>query len=586
MTLRSKVLLIISVAILVSVAVLYATLQLIILRGFLRTEEQVIRRNVSRGLAAVEDVVITLNEANGDWAPWDDTYSFIRTRSPDFISNNLGDSTFANLRLNLMAFYDDRGHLFYARGFDWRQGKRVALPAFFRTLPPGDLLLRHPTGPTSSRAGLAVIDHQLVVLSSRPISTSNFGGPTRGTLIMGRSLDAGEVRRLSQRTHLDLTLLQLDALPADLRAGGTGLSPQQPIVIRPISANLTTGYGLLRDIYGRPTLVLRMRMDRPILEQGRTSVRYLLFALLVLGLFLGGVSLLVADRLVVARLARLSEDVARVGESGDASARVRAAGTDELHRLAEAINLMLDALERSQKELQSEEARYRSLFEAVTEQRERLRTMASRVAEAEEVERQRFARELHDQVGQNISALGLNLNYIQSLITPDDERVGRRLTDSIHLVEQTGERIRDVMADLRPPVLDDYGLVAALTWLGTEFSTRTGIRVAIDGVEPEPRLAAAVEVSLYRIAQEALANVAKHARADHVVVSLHSEKRMVRLVIEDDGQGFDPQHVPTPGTHGGWGLSIMTERATAAGGSLRAESSPSHGTRIIVEVAE
>jgi len=232
--------------------------------------------------------------------------------------------------------------------------------------------------------------------------------------------------------------------------------------------------------------------------------------------------------------------------------------------------------------------------EALQQHTERLRALAAQLAEVTEDERQQLARELHDQVGQNLTALGINLNIVRSQLPEEAAAPARsRLDDSLSLLEQTAERIRDVMAYLRPPVLDDYGLVAALHWYGGQFAQRTDISIAVEGEEPVPRLAARVESALFRIAQEALTNVAKHAQATQVTVTVEVEGGTLRLIVADDGIGFDPSttlrtrpaHLAQPDGGRGWGLLTMTERAEAVGGRCRIESDPKQGTRVIVEVA-
>jgi two-component system sensor histidine kinase UhpB len=218
---------------------------------------------------------------------------------------------------------------------------------------------------------------------------------------------------------------------------------------------------------------------------------------------------------------------------------------------------------------------------------ERLRALAAQLAEAEDVERQRLASELHDQVGQNLTALGINLNIIQAQMPEDTSvQVRFRLDDAHTLVEQTTEQIRDVMANLRPPVLDDYGLVAALGWYGEQFSRRTNITTKVEGEELIPRLAARVENALFRITQEALTNVAKHAQATQVVVKVDLGENCLRLMVDDDGIGFTTKHLEEYAGDQGWGILTMTERAEAIGGNFLIESSHNQGTRVIVEIAQ
>ncbi|HLY28844.1 MAG TPA: PAS domain S-box protein [Aggregatilineales bacterium] len=225
------------------------------------------------------------------------------------------------------------------------------------------------------------------------------------------------------------------------------------------------------------------------------------------------------------------------------------------------------------------------LFEEVRVGRDHLRTLSQRLMKVQEDAGRRLAHELHDQVGTNLTALGMNLNVLRtSLSSRNAARVESRLTDSLKLLDETVDRIRDVMTDLRPAVLDDYGLEAALRWYAGQFSQRTGIEVKVEGAALEPRLSSEAETALFRIVQEALTNVAKHADARHVTITLRRLDRTVTLMIADDGIGINPSEQRKPGQQGGLGLIGMTERSEALGGHTRVESRPYKGTRIIVEV--
>jgi signal transduction histidine kinase len=150
------------------------------------------------------------------------------------------------------------------------------------------------------------------------------------------------------------------------------------------------------------------------------------------------------------------------------------------------------------------------------------------------------------------------------------------------MVEETIEGIRDVMVTLRPAVLDDYGLASGLRWYAEQFTRRTGLPVVVKETQPGCRVPPATEEALFRIAQEALANVAKYAHADRATITVDATAEAIRLVIQDDGRGFDPGLVHPPTRESGWGLMIMRERAAAAGADLRIDSAPGRGTRIVV----
>jgi two-component system sensor histidine kinase UhpB len=244
------------------------------------------------------------------------------------------------------------------------------------------------------------------------------------------------------------------------------------------------------------------------------------------------------------------------------------------------ISVIRDITERKQAEKERDQ-----LFEQVRASRERLRNLSRRLVEVQEVERRELVRKLHDEVGQNLTALSINLNIVHSQLPPETvTKTATRIDDSLKLVEETVERIRDVMAELRPPVLDDYGVTAALHWYGKQFSERTGIPTVLKVEELKPRLPLPVETALFRIAQEALMNVAKHAQAKNVTVRLEEFGESVQLNIADDGVGIDSEAHNQPGAKPEWGLINMRERAQAIGGQLSVETAPGKGTQIVVEV--
>ena len=211
-----------------------------------------------------------------------------------------------------------------------------------------------------------------------------------------------------------------------------------------------------------------------------------------------------------------------------------------------------------------------------------LHGLTRRLVQAEEVERRRLARELHDRVGQSLSALNINLDIISRDSQALPPALRQRLEDSLGLVDGTLQSIESVMADLRPPLLDEYGLAAALGWHAEEFARRTGVQVAVSDRTPEATKGARPEaaVALFRIAQEALNNVLKHAKAKSVRIDVSATDEELVLDVHDDGRGFDPRSA----RRGRWGMTTMRERAEAAGGQLHVDATPGQGTRIHARV--
>ena len=217
--------------------------------------------------------------------------------------------------------------------------------------------------------------------------------------------------------------------------------------------------------------------------------------------------------------------------------------------------------------------------QALREYASNLQQLSRRLVEVEEEERRNINRELHDRIGQDLAAVKLTIELIRAALSADAQsRVGPRLDDAQGLVQATIDNARNIMAELRPPGLDDYGLEVALMTHADAVAQRLGIPVRVSGEYPKPRLAPVVETALYRVVQEALNNVAKYANAKNVEITLATQGRDVTLTVTDDGIGFDTAKVPA----NSYGLRIMRERAEAVGARLEAESAPGRGTRIAI----
>jgi two-component system sensor histidine kinase UhpB len=243
-----------------------------------------------------------------------------------------------------------------------------------------------------------------------------------------------------------------------------------------------------------------------------------------------------------------------------------------------------DVLQRHAAALQIETAERKRAEHKLLEYAEQLRGMSRRLVTGEETVRRNVSRELHDRVGQNLAALNINLNLIRSQLPAKAlDAVSGRLQDTQKLLEETAGHIRNVMADMHPPALDEYGLLAALRTFAEGFAARLALPVSVQGEELAPRLELATEMALFRIAQGALANAAAHAQARQIRITLESSAQRATLTIADDGIGFEPARA-SPG-RASWGLAIMRERAEAVGATLAIDSAPGRGTRIVLEVA-
>jgi PAS domain S-box-containing protein len=219
------------------------------------------------------------------------------------------------------------------------------------------------------------------------------------------------------------------------------------------------------------------------------------------------------------------------------------------------------------------------LFEQVSAARQRLQMLAKRLMEVQETERRHIARELHDEIGQHLTGINLVLGTVDHLSA---EGAVTRLKEVHALVDGLIARVRDVSLDLRPAMLDDFGVLTALSWLFDRYTTQTGIKVAFQHCAMQQRFAAEQETAVYRIVQEALTNVARHAGVGSVKVDAWADGGILGVSITDQGAGFDVDAVLANGMTGG--LAGLRERAMLLGGRLTVESKPGAGTRLIAEL--
>jgi signal transduction histidine kinase len=223
------------------------------------------------------------------------------------------------------------------------------------------------------------------------------------------------------------------------------------------------------------------------------------------------------------------------------------------------------------------------------EMRERERAEAAREAlrrqliHAQEEERRRIARELHDQMGQDLTALNLGLKSLRECVPKKFQQAIKPLQN---LARETARDLHRVALELRPSALDDLGLIKAVRNLADTWSTHCGIEVEVEARQYTPtRVSVEIETALYRVIQEGLNNVAKHSGAKHVGIILHRTATCAQAIIEDDGCGFDTTKPrPAANQSGGLGLRGIQERLSVLSGSLGIESVPRRGTTLIVRI--
>ncbi|MBV6395344.1 MAG: hypothetical protein HFACDABA_00920 [Anaerolineales bacterium] len=238
-------------------------------------------------------------------------------------------------------------------------------------------------------------------------------------------------------------------------------------------------------------------------------------------------------------------------------------------------------VETEHKIAELQEARLRA-----SEQRETMRAeLFRRVVTAQETERQRIARDLHDETGQSLTAIGLGLRGLATTLTKNPDRAPDTLHQLEALTADSLSELQRLISDLRPSHLDDLGLPAALRWYAGKVAERTGLKIRVDIFGEEKPIAETVKIAAFRIVQEALNNIIKHAEATSAFIQLSYEADQIRAAIRDDGRGFDPDVVRKRQTsRPSLGLAGMNERAGLLGGTVIIEAGPGQGTLVEVKI--
>ena len=221
--------------------------------------------------------------------------------------------------------------------------------------------------------------------------------------------------------------------------------------------------------------------------------------------------------------------------------------------------------------------------ESLKLQANKMRALSRRLVDTQESERRRIARDLHDDTGQDLLTLKTSLELTQKELAGVSEETQERLRDVVTMTDETLEKLRTIAHDLRPPILDTVGLNAALDGLCKSFAQRTRISVVYNGMDC-PRLSNTIDICLYRILQEGLANCAKHGHPTHVEVELKQTGQAIQLSILDNGRGFDPETTPGNQVDPGIGLIDMKERLEPFEGSLDIHSKAGNGTLLIASI--
>jgi signal transduction histidine kinase len=337
-----------------------------------------------------------------------------------------------------------------------------------------------------------------------------------------------------------------------------------------------------------------------VLEQPKDELLELTWTMGRLLLIASGAAILIAaalilgfTRQIISPIQRLAAAVEKFG-AGDQEVEVPSMGQDEIGRLAQSFESMRSRLKHSIEEINQWNLELEQRVSERTMELERLyqqlrlrdeerSDLLAKIITAQEEERRRVARELHDDISQTLTGLVMSLGSAEAIMESDPNAAKQRLESLRHLTSEAVEDVRRLIRDLRPSLLDDLGLVPAVSWYVENYLAPAGVKATLETSDLDHRLALTLEITLFRVVQEAITNIVKHAQAKTASICLKVTSSTIVGSIEDDGKGFNvnDQH---RGKHGGVGILGMKERIELLKGKLRVASEPGKGTRVHFEI--
>ncbi len=557
--------------------------------SYARLEQRFVSTNVERAVGAVAAQLDSLSSTNHDWSAWDDTYDFVQSGTDAFIESNLSNDSLANIGVHLMVFLNEEDDIVYAKAMDSSFENQIDIPHGLEAhLSPGSLLLSHES-PDSVVCGVLALRDGLMLVSARPAVSSSETSPVKGTMLMGIYLDEALVQALASTTRLSLSI-EPTAVSTPARepvVAEPNLLLSGDIGVMPVTEDTVEGHTQLLDVYGKAVAELTVSQARSIRAEGEHTLRYLFGLMLILGTVLGLLLLVVIDRVVLRRIARLAMEIQACGEAQDFAGRVSEAGNDEIGDLARAINDAFEALAQTHAKLLSSHDDLEQTTADLKRAEQELRTTANQLRRltrhlqsVREEERALVASEMHDRIGQSLTTLRMDLATLTKTCARGAAPSASMLEEMTHVVDDLVETVKRMSVGLYPSILGDLGLNEAMEWQLSEFGKQKGIHTMLSVRGDPSTVDSSRALVLFRILQESLAEMAGHSAATEVNVTLNVESRYVLLSIVDNGKPLSANDTQSARAIA---LGLIKDRAEVLGGGVTFTSDES-GTAIVTQL--
>lgn len=367
MDLREKALLGFVGVLIITMVVLASLSFLFIERNYLNLESSHVQSDVNLVSKDIDSEIAGLSSNAPDWGGWNETYTFVLGQNPDYARTNLVNATFRSLGVNFIIITDVSGKILYGEGYNLSADAPEPLRSDIRDeIEQGRILNATLNGQAVS--GFLLLPGGPVIISTYQVLHSDYTGPPVGIVIIGKYINTQEIANLTEGTATAVSVSPVD--PSTISPSDAALlsgSGESSIIVRPLSQDTVEGTKLLRDVYGNASVYLTVDASRDIFQQGRETIFFFIMLQLIIVMSLGLLCITLLDRMVLARISAMNEDIAGIMQGTFGSARIRKTYPDELGRLASAMNLLLDQVGKDQAEIRENEVKFREIFNSVND---------------------------------------------------------------------------------------------------------------------------------------------------------------------------------------------------------------------------
>ncbi|MDD5503026.1 MAG: CHASE4 domain-containing protein [Candidatus Thermoplasmatota archaeon] len=584
MKLKGKTLLIIMVVLAAFLLTTVIVFNTVFMDSFLELEQEDASRNANRASNAIAQEIDALDVLTRDWASWDDTYAFVEDGNENYATANLVDTTFAGAGLNLILIVNASDGIVFGVAFDLDNETSLPVPQdMLDMIESGGILLRHENI-SSGIKGILLTASGPMMISSRPILTSENGGPSRGSLIMARYMDGKFVERLGETTQLSLSIVSVNdpEIPSDFQNALQHIEAEGGIFIERFSGNSLGAYAAENDIYGNTAVVIRADIPRTIYSQGQATILFSSILIILACTVLGLMMFVLLQISVIGRLSVLGGELDKIGEEGILSARIHTKGNDELALLGNNINKMLANLEN-----------FQAIIAEERENVQRTETELQAVKRISEMKSQFISNATHELRIPLVSIKG----YVDLVRTGKYGKLPDKAAEFLTVAKNNTDRLLHLTDDL----LDVHRVESGKLGLDIQdIDVGAVIRQCIEELKPltdekkqtievdMPKKQLPIKADLQRLGQvvsELLTNAYKFTpKKGRITIKVNDMKDRMEIAISDTGMGIDKNNLqkifepfadikrPTTFQSTGLGLNVAKGIVEGHGGKISAES--------------